>query len=76
MYFYTAASESFPMSYETKQALFSLADSIKELQSALSARSIYVLANSDIICSDSFYKDPETGFGAESMEADMNKYNA
>lgn len=51
MYFYTAPSESFPTSYETKQVLNDLADTITNIQSAISARPIRVMANSDIICS-------------------------
>lgn len=51
MYFYTAPSESFPMSYETKQMLSDLATTIAEIQSPISARSIRVMANSDIVCS-------------------------
>ncbi len=46
MLYYTAPSESYPMSLETSQELASLAQKVEELQSRLSAKSILKLSQS------------------------------
>ena len=52
MLYYTAPIESYPMSYETAQTLKDLADAIADVQSAISAKSIYRLANSEMVTSE------------------------